>query len=1076
VTPVSGFGCVGAPTAFMITVDPPFLVPEVTITASGQSICPNTGVTFTATPIYGGTAPSYQWQKNGTHVGTNSPTYVDANLVNLDVITCVLTSNESNANPTTGTSNAITMRVNALPTVNVVSNQTVRTPNQTTDILFSGTGDTYTWTNDKPVIGLPASGTGDILAFSTTNATASPIVATVTATPVQNTIPELAYIPNSSSNSVSVINVATGAVVTTIPVGKGPGGVAVSPDGSRVYVANQDSDDISVIDTKTNTVVSTISNVKVPAGMAMSADGRHLYVTSTGENAIYDVKTATNQVDSIQPNIKFPIGIAMHPKGGSFYVTGLGTNDVVVIDTNLQVVTRFLAGITPYGLSVSPNGNHLYVSNLFGGEVSVVNTATNEVASKITLGGLVANALVSPDGSRVYAAINSSDAVAVINTTTNTVISTIPVGSGPIGLSLNADGSQLYVVNNGSDNVSVVNTATNVVDATIEVGMQPVGFGNFVKASQAGCVGAPTKFTITVKPPYVTPKVVIAITTGSQTICANTSVTFTATPTYGGDVPIYMWQKNGANVGTNSTTYTDAALANSDKIQCILKSNHPDALPATAISNPMVMKVNALPVVTVTSPNTAICAGAAETFTANPSGGNGVYAYKWNDNSTNATLTVSPSATATFSVTVTDGNTCTATANKSLIVNALPISSVTGTTDILCNGNASTVTLKATSGLAPYKFSTNGVNYQDSNVFELLAGNYKVNVKDNNGCVSVNTPLTLTQPDVLTISTPTAMPLVCYDSFTDLQSTANGGTTPYEYSLNGFVFQSQNRFSVQGGTYQILVKDKNGCTAKSDLYNLVRPADLVLTTMTNPIKCWGDTTYSTVKVANAVLPIQYQLNGIAQNNDSLYKGLRAGTYPVSVVDKRGCAKASTLTIGQPAALVGSVQADTLVCKGKSTPLVVTVSGGTGNIVYNLNAGAFQSDNNFRVTSGAYMLQIRDANLCLKTLPLVKVEDATAKLNQLRNIKLNCHEVDMRIYPNPVVDILAVDFKISQPAVVKLLVYNALGDLIAKEDYKSIEAGAYTTSWDTANWSANMVRVCLEVDGECVQVTSIMVVH
>jgi YVTN family beta-propeller protein len=1076
VTPISGFGCVGASTAFTITVEPPFLVPEVTITASGQSICPNTGVTFTATPIYGGTAPSYQWQKNGANVGADSPTYVDDKLVNSDVITCVLTSNDPNANPITGTSNAITMRINALPTVHAVSNQTVRTPNQTTDIAFSGTGDAYTWTNDKPTIGLPASGTGDILAFSTVNATALPIVATITATPVQNTVPELAYIPNSSSNNVSVINVVTGAVVTTIPVGKDPGGVAVSPDGSRVYVANQGSDNISVIDTKTNTVVSTIPNVKAPTGITMSVDSRHLYVMSTDENAIYDIKTATNQVDSIHPSIETPVGIAVHPKGGFFYVGSFGTGDVVVMDTNLQVVTRIATGITPYGLSVSPNGNHLYVSNFLAGEVSVVNTATNEVASKITLGGLVANALVSPDGSRVYAAINNSNQVAVIHTTTNAVISTISVGSDPIGLSLNADGSQLYVVNSGSDNVSVVNTATNVVDATIVVGSEPIGFGNFVKASQAGCVGAPTSFTITVKPPYVTPKVVIAITTGSQTICANTSVTFTARPTYGGDVPIYMWQKNGVNVGTNSTIYTDAALANSDKIQCILKSNHPDALPATAISNAVVMTVNALPAVTVTSPNTAICVGASELFTANASGGNGVYAYKWNDNSTNATLTVSPNATATFSVTVTDGNTCTAMANKSLIVNALPIGSVAGTTDILCNGNASTVTLKATSGLAPYKFSTNGVNYQDSNVFELLAGNYKVNVKDNNGCTSVTTPLVLTQPDVLTISTPMAVPLVCYDSFTDLQSTANGGTTPYEYSLNGFVFQSQNRFSVQGGTYQILVKDKNGCTAKSDLYNLVRPADLVLTTMTNPIKCWGDTTYSTVKVANAVAPIQYKLNGVMQNNDPLYKGLRAGTYPISVVDNRGCAQASTLTIGQPAALVGSVQADTLVCKGKSTPLVVTVSGGTGNIVYNLNAGAFQSDNNFRVTSGTYMPQIRDANLCLKTLPLVKVADATAQLNQLRNIKLNCHETDMRIYPNPVVDILAVDFKISQPAVVKLLVYNALGDLIAKEDYKSIEAGAYTTSWDTANWSANMVRVCLEVDGECVQVTSIMVVH
>jgi YVTN family beta-propeller protein len=58
------------------------------------------------------------------------------------------------------------------------------------------------------------------------------------------------YVANNGSNTVSVIGTATNQVVgSPIPVGNGPIGVAVTPDGSRVYVANNGSNTVSVIDT-----------------------------------------------------------------------------------------------------------------------------------------------------------------------------------------------------------------------------------------------------------------------------------------------------------------------------------------------------------------------------------------------------------------------------------------------------------------------------------------------------------------------------------------------------------------------------------------------------------------------------------------------------------------------------------------------------------------------------------------------------------------------------------------------------------------------------------------------------------
>ena len=46
------------------------------------------------------------------------------------------------------------------------------------------------------------------------------------------------YVTNAGSNNVSVVDTATNTVTATVPVGDGPGDVAVTPDGTKVYVAN----------------------------------------------------------------------------------------------------------------------------------------------------------------------------------------------------------------------------------------------------------------------------------------------------------------------------------------------------------------------------------------------------------------------------------------------------------------------------------------------------------------------------------------------------------------------------------------------------------------------------------------------------------------------------------------------------------------------------------------------------------------------------------------------------------------------------------------------------------------------
>ena len=51
-----------------------------------------------------------------------------------------------------------------------------------------------------------------------------------------------AYVTNGDSDNVSVIDTASNTVTTTVAVGAGPDGVAITPDGAFAYVTNRRSE------------------------------------------------------------------------------------------------------------------------------------------------------------------------------------------------------------------------------------------------------------------------------------------------------------------------------------------------------------------------------------------------------------------------------------------------------------------------------------------------------------------------------------------------------------------------------------------------------------------------------------------------------------------------------------------------------------------------------------------------------------------------------------------------------------------------------------------------------------------
>ncbi|HEY0108484.1 MAG TPA: hypothetical protein VGB67_02585, partial [Fibrella sp.] len=95
----------------------------------------------------------------------------------------------------------------------------------------------------------------------------------------------------------------------------------------------------------------------------------------------------------------------------------------------------------------------------------------------------------------------------------------------------------------------------------------------------------------------------VSIASSASTICTGGNATFTATPVNGGSTPAYQWKVNGANVGTNSATYSSTALASGDVVTCVMTSNATCPTGSPATSNAVAMTVT--PNATVTNAATA---------------------------------------------------------------------------------------------------------------------------------------------------------------------------------------------------------------------------------------------------------------------------------------------------------------------------------------------------------------------------------------------------------------------------------------------------------------------------------------
>ena len=135
--------------------------------------------------------------------------------------------------------------------------------------------------------------------------------------------------------------------------------------------------------------------------------------------------------------------------------------------------------------------------------------------------------------------------------------------------------------------------------------------------------------------PVVTPD--IGIATATPSVCAGTSVTFTAAAVNGGASPAFQWSVNGLPVGSSAPSYVTNTLQNGDDIGCIMTSAATCPTTPSVSSNTITEQVK--PVVnasvSIDASATTICSGTPVSFTATPVNGGASPAYQWQLNGNN---------------------------------------------------------------------------------------------------------------------------------------------------------------------------------------------------------------------------------------------------------------------------------------------------------------------------------------------------------------------------------------------------------------------------------------------------------
>jgi YVTN family beta-propeller protein len=298
-----------------------------------------------------------------------------------------------------------------------------------------------------------------------------------------------------------VIDATTNTIAARIPLHHGPSSIAVAADGQRAYVTNSGSNTVSVIDLEARRELGTVGTGEQPELVRVSPDMRSLLVTNraSGSVSLYDI--AADVADDAQPTgaastsgtSRAATRRAIMPRFRATFDHCPGASDAVILQDNSkafvtcsgsgQIMALQLAselgswparqepaslkdhlltfldvGKSPVHLALKPDSGEVFVSNFGSDSVSEISTFTNEVLDTAMVGDEPAGGVVSSDGSELWTANFGSDTVSLYSIDDGRLLTAIHVGSQPRTLAFSADEHLLLATDTRSGDVSVIRT------------------------------------------------------------------------------------------------------------------------------------------------------------------------------------------------------------------------------------------------------------------------------------------------------------------------------------------------------------------------------------------------------------------------------------------------------------------------------------------------------------------------------------------------------------------------------------------------------------------------------------------
>jgi len=289
-------------------------------------------------------------------------------------------------------------------------------------------------------------------------------------------------IGNKGEDTLSFIDLATGAELGRAPTGRMPHEIAVSPDGRQAAVVAYGGLTIDIFEVRTRARKRTISLApnEAPHGIAWLADGR-IIVTTERSKTLTIVDTARGDAVTAVPTAQLGTHmVAVTPDGARAFTANIGSGTISVIDlAERRKIADIAVGGRPEGIALTPDGRTLWVGDLEGARVQAYDATTFARLGEVATGPVPIRVAASPDGRWIVTSNLGDGSLTLIDARTRARVRDIAVsGSGEVRqvtILFSNDGARLYAAETGRDRVAEVDLESGRVLRRLTAGAQGDG-------------------------------------------------------------------------------------------------------------------------------------------------------------------------------------------------------------------------------------------------------------------------------------------------------------------------------------------------------------------------------------------------------------------------------------------------------------------------------------------------------------------------------------------------------------------------------------------------------------------------